>query len=369
MTARLTGMVECGDEPLPRETRERAAARGRRRHGDARVERGRTPALPRGSQHPGTRERPLAPSRVHPRRRRHHRDEHVRREPAQARRALPRGRRRGDQRVRGEDRPRRARGVRRATYSSPARSGPLGGPAKDRDADLRRAGTAARGPRRRPLHDRDVLRARRARHRDPRSARESPRCRSSACSRSTRTRRRSAASPRSRRPRALAELDVAAIGANHGVGPPGGAPGDRADGRERQAARRAPERRVGEPCRRARHLPARDAGVLRRVRRARTRARRTHHRRLLRDDADADRRDPERGRRGSQPAHAARRTRARDRRLPDGTGARDPSPAKAPRRGVRRLRRDRPSARRECARDARAGARRFRLPGTSTSST
>ena len=169
---------------------------------------------------------------------------------------------------------------------------------------------------------------------------------------------------------ALAELDVAAIGANHGVGLAGGASRHRADARQRQAARRAAERRPREPRRRASHLPARDAGVLRRVRRARTRARRAHHRRLLRDDSDGDRGDPERGRRGPQPAHAARRARARDRRLRRRSRERETLLQRKLREGefVVSVEIDPPRGG-ERARDARAGADAPGLRATSTSST
>ena len=97
---------------------------------------------------------------------------------------------------------------------------------------------------------------------------------------------------------ALAELDVAAIGANHGVGLQAALRAIERMGDERQAARRAAECRPRKPRRRARDLPACHAGVLRRVRRPRARARRAHHRRLLWNDADRDRRDPHGRRRG-----------------------------------------------------------------------
>ncbi len=71
----------------------------------------------------------------------------------------------------------------------------------------------------------------------------------------------------------------------------------RRHGRRRRRARCAAERRAREHVRAADRVPARDARVLRRVRSAGARARRRHHRRLLRDDARADRRDPRRGRR------------------------------------------------------------------------
>ena len=114
---------------------------------------------------------------------------------------------------------------------------------------------------------------------------------------------------------ALEEQDVAAIGANHGLG--------------LQAALRALEQMsasgkplaalpnvglaslAGPACR----LPARDARVLRGLRRARAGARGTDHRRLLRHDTDADRGGPGRRRPGPAPERAAGRAgaRARDR--------------------------------------------------------
>ena len=105
----------------------------------------------------------------------------------------------------------------------------------------------------------------------------------------------------------LAALDVAAIGANHGVGLQAALRAIERMGESGKPLAALPERRPREPRRRARDLPARDAGVLRRVRGARTRARCADHWWLLRDDADRDRSDPERRRRGSQPAHTARR--------------------------------------------------------------
>ena len=65
----------------------------------------------------------------------------------------------------------------------------------------------------------------------------------------------------------LRELGVAAIGANHGAGLQAALDGARADGRRRPAARGAAEHRSRQPRRRQGDLPARHAGVLRRVRR------------------------------------------------------------------------------------------------------
>ena len=88
----------------------------------------------------------------------------------------------------------------------------------------------------------------------------------------------------------------------------------RRDAARRARARRAPERRPREPRRAARDLPARDARLLRGVRRAGSRLGARHHRRLLRDDAGADRGDPLGDRRGPRAGRAARRARARARR-------------------------------------------------------
>ena len=69
-----------------------AAARRRRRHGLADHRRGAAPALARGGEPARARGRRLAAPQLHQRGRRGDRDEHVRREPAQARGALPRRR-------------------------------------------------------------------------------------------------------------------------------------------------------------------------------------------------------------------------------------------------------------------------------------
>ncbi len=69
----------------------------------------------------------------------------------------------------------------------------------------------------------------------------------------------------------LAALGVAAIGTNHGAGPNSALIGPPGDGRV-AAARRDAEHRPRQHVGRADHLPARRAGLLRRVRRSRARA-------------------------------------------------------------------------------------------------
>ena len=179
---------------------------------------------------------------------------------------------------------------------------------------LRGAGRGARGPRRRPVHARDVLRPRGARRRDRGRPERLVAARSSRCSPSTRTRRRSRASPRAQAAERLAGLDVAAIGANHGAGLLAALTALEQMQATGPAARRAAEHRPREPARRQGDLPARDPGVLRRVRRACARPRRAGDRRLLRHDAGRDRRDPRGDRRGARRrGRGSTPTRARSR--------------------------------------------------------
>ena len=74
------------------------------------------------------------------------------------------------------------------------------------------------------------------------------------------------------------------------------------DAAGRPRAGGAPERRPREPRRIARRLPTRNARLLRRVCGTGAAAGRRHHRRLLRHDTGADRRDQDRDRRRSRPA-------------------------------------------------------------------
>ena len=85
---------------LPRPSPRRAADRRRRRDGLARLRRVAAAALPGGGEHPRAGHDRLRPPQLHQRRRRADRDEHLRREPPQAGRALPRGRAPADQRGR-----------------------------------------------------------------------------------------------------------------------------------------------------------------------------------------------------------------------------------------------------------------------------
>ena len=102
----------------------------------------------------------------------------------------------------------------------------------------------------------------------------------------------------------LAELDLAAFGANHGAGLLAALEAleqMRGDGR---VAGDAAQHRSREPLGRARDLPARDAGLLRGVRGARARPRRRADRRLLRHDPDA--RSPRSARHSPRTARCAR---------------------------------------------------------------
>ena len=103
----------------------------------------------------------------------------------------------------------------------------------------------------------------------------------------------------------LAELDLAAFGANHGAGLLAALEALEQMQGDGRVARGAAEHRPGEPLRRPRHLPARDARLLRRVRRARARSRRAADRRLLRHDAHRDRGDRRGDRREPAGAVAA----------------------------------------------------------------
>ena len=155
----------------------------------------------------------------------------------------------------------------------------------------------------------------------------------------------------------LAELDVAAFGANHGAGLLAALTAleqMQADGR---AARGAAEHRPREPARRPGHLPARDARVLRRVRRARARPRRARDRRLLRHDArPRSPRSAPRSTPSGRCASGSTRTRARS-AAALGEEQRETGLAPGAARGrVRRLGPARPAARRLEPRAARGRA-------------
>ena len=227
-------------------------------------------------------------------------------------------------------------------------------------AALRRAGGAPRGPRRRPVHGRDVLRPRRARHRDRRGAvgLEPADRRDDDLRRGRRDDRRRRRGRRGRR--GSRELESAAIGTNHGAGPHSALSALQAMG-DGSAARSDAEHRPRQHVRRPDHLPARRARVLRRVRRARTGARRQGDRRLLRHDADRDRRDPAGDRRGAGAARAARSRRARARRGDRARRPRDAARGRPARGPVRHVDPDRPAARRELRGPARGRGRGARL--------
>ncbi len=290
-------------EQVPGAPRERPRDRRRRRHGRPALERGAAPALPRGGERPRARERRRRASELHPGRRGADRDEHVRREPPQAGRALPRGRARGDRRRGREVRTRRARGRPGRTSSSRGRSGRCTSTATTtrsvfaeqaqlldgRGVDLFTVET---------FTDLDQLV----------TAIEAVRSVSSLPIVALLTfddedaETLAGVSARDAAER-LRGLDVAAFGANCGAGPTAAlaALGEMAgDG---AVLATAAEHRPREPLGRPHRLPARDPGLLRRVRRSRPHARRTDHRRLLRHHARADRGD-----------RGGRRRRARARR-------------------------------------------------------
>ena len=127
-------------EQVPRAARVGPADRRRRRHGRA-CSRAPCPgcAAPRRrtSRAPESVDR-RAP-RLHPRRRRADRDEHVRREPAEARAALPRGRVRADQRAPAVKLAREAREVSGRDVFIAGSIGPLGDAELQRRASRRRS--------------------------------------------------------------------------------------------------------------------------------------------------------------------------------------------------------------------------------------
>ena len=243
----------------------------------------------------------LAARQLHQRRRRADRDEHVRRQPPQARRPLPRRRARADQLDRGEARPRGARADRpRRLHRRRDRAARGGGEPGEAPRALRRAGGGAR----RAAAPTSSCSRRSTTSRSS-STRSRPSARVSALpivalltfdedaetlAGVTRARRRPSASPSS---------SVAAFGANHGAGLLAAL-----TALEQMQATGAPLAALpniglASLARRQGDLPARDARLLRRVRRARARPRRARDRRLLRHDPDRDRGDPGRDRRGT----------------------------------------------------------------------
>ena len=302
--------LRFGHEQAPRTTGQRASDRRRRRHGRPPLRRRGRPSLPRGGKPPLAGERDRRPCELHRRRRRADRDQHLRGEPPQARTVDARARLRADQLDRCPPRPRgargrRARGVHRGR-DRPTRRARGVRPRRARAA-LRRAGADSRGSRDRPLHGRDVLRSRGARERAHRGSlglvaadrgdahlrrgRGDDRWdRSGGGSRTVGAARRRGDRDE---PRRRAERR---------------ARGARPDGWRGRATRGAPERRSRITRRRQGHLPALDARVLRRVRRAGGCARGADRGWLLRDDACSDRGDPRSLRRGprAEPSRSSR---------------------------------------------------------------
>ena len=248
--------------------------------------------------------------------------------------------------------------------------GPVGENGDDAGAAraLRGAGLDPRGPRRRPLHRRDFLRPRRAHRRDRgRPPRLEP------ADRGLDDLRRGRRDPRRRDGARGRRAPLAGrrrgLGANHGAGLLAALAALEEMAHRRQAARRAAEHRPRQPVRRPRHLPARDARVLRRVRRARARPGRAADRRLLRHDAH------EIAAIRSAVAEG-RKPRARldfeERELVVALGergGRDGARRALRDRRVRRLRAARPAARRQRRRGSSTSPRRSRTPAASASST
>ena len=146
-------------QPFSGSPRERSRDRGRRGDGRAALRSRATPTQPRGGEPPRTGCGRLPSRQLHQRRLGTDRDEHLRREPPEAVSSLPRGRSGEDQLCRceacarreGGHRPRR---VHRRFDRTARRASDVARPPRA----LRGAGRGAGRPRRRRLHDRDVLR-------------------------------------------------------------------------------------------------------------------------------------------------------------------------------------------------------------------
>ena len=150
-------------EPLPRSTAHRPADRRRRRHGRARLGGRGRPALPRGGEPPRARERRRGTHELHRGRGRADRDEHLRRKPAQARPRAPR-RRFEEINSAGVRLAREAREVAGRDVFVAGSIGPLGelevfDPSEHGPLYAAQA-TRPRGTWRRSVHGRDVLRPR-----------------------------------------------------------------------------------------------------------------------------------------------------------------------------------------------------------------
>ena len=291
------------------------------------------PALPGGGEPARTGERRRGARELHPRGRRADRDEHVRREPAQAR-----GNGLLDERVRGgSTRPavrlaREAREVSGRDVLIAGAIGPLGElevfDADDHGPLYAEQAHDPRGPRRRPLHDRDVLRPRRARRRGGGGA-----GRLVAPDRGAAHLRRGSRDVGGRRRRARQ---------------PRGSPSS--TWRDRHESRRRPARRP-DGARRDAERPGLPLAAMPNIGLASivggrvvyphstpeyfaefaaqaVRSRRTHHRRLLRHDTGPDRGDPGGTRRASARPRVA--FEARERRAPPGARRRRAGDASSP---------------------------------------
>ncbi len=171
-----------------------------------------------------------------------------------------------------------------------------------------------------------------------------------------------------RPPSASPTLDVSAVGANHGAGLLAAlAALEEMDSSKPLAA--LPNIGLASLSGGRVIFPHATPGLLRGVRRARPRARREDHRRLLRHDPGRDRRDSLGRRGGAEAARTARLRGARAGRLPGRGAARDRPRAGAPGARMGRLGPARPAARRQHRRADRARRRPSRIRAASASST
>ena len=297
-------------ESIPRTSRQRPAHRGRRRHRSADLAGRGRPPLPGGGEPSRARERRRRPCELHRSRGGDDRDEHVRREPPQARARAPRRVLRADQ-LRGRSaraggaRGRRARCL-RGRIDRPARRA-RGVRRRGARAAVRGAGAGARGTWCRPVHGRDVLR--------PRGARRRGRCGARGLvasdrrvadvrrrGRGDRRRRRGGRREPARRARRRGDRDEPRRRAD------GGAEGPPRDARRGPPACGASQHRPREPRRRAGRLPPLDTRLLRRVRGAGGRSRRTDRGRLLGRRPPRSRPSARRSTRAASPERRSRST-------------------------------------------------------------
>ena len=257
-------------EPVSRAPAHRGADRRRRRDRRADLGGGPRAAVPRGGEPSLAGERRCGARELHRRGGGAHRDQHLRREPAQARARAPRRRLRADQ-LRGRPaRPRGAGGCRpgRLRRGVDRAAGRARGLRRGRARPaVRGAGTGAGGAGGRPVHGGDVLRPRGARGRGPGGPRRlvAPDRRPPDVRRRRRDHGRGRG--RGRRP-PTGGARRGGDRTNHGAGPDGGVAIAQAMARRRDAARRATEHRSREPLGRTGGVPALDPGLLRGVRRA-----------------------------------------------------------------------------------------------------